>query len=525
MDIVLTDIHKFYGRVHANADINLALAPGRIYGLLGENGAGKSTLMRILAGHSRPDRGELNIDGRRFDGLTPAQALELGVGMLYQDPLDFPALTVWENFVLGGRTHGRQAASRRLAELAARFDFHFSPNEKVGELTVGERQQLALLRLLDLGVKVLILDEPTTGISLTQKEKLFNALRVLSSERDRTIILVTHKLAEALDLCHDLLIMRQGGLAGQLAPPYKPDDLLTLMFGAEAVRQAQVAERPEVGQYPLVRLVDAQFAGDKFSLPSLTLDIRPGEIIGLAGLEGNGREILLRGLAGLARMKKGRLIFRDQDMGGRPRTRFRQAGIHFLPAARLEKGLFPELSIRDHLVLAFPEQKRRVLKFCQEQCVRRFRLQADPATWAKALSGGNQQRLQLSLIPDETSLLLMEHPTRGLDLGSARQVWETPGIPLPSWGGCLVFLGRPGRNHGTQSPYPGILQPTDRGRPAGRIRHPGKRRRSDGRTDQGCLNHARLVPHPRTFGTAYGLSGPGPRLHPADSAPGGRTSA
>lgn len=424
MKAELNDIHKHYGLVHAVDGVTVRLEPGRIYGLLGENGAGKSTLMRILAGHSQPDNGEIRFNGVDVGRLQPADALERGVGMLYQDPLDFPALKVWENFRLGGRKRAVHESVARLSELADHFHFKFNPEQRVRDLTVGERQQLALIRLLDLGVKLLILDEPTTGITLTQKEMLFAALRRLSAEEDRIIILVTHKLAEAVELCHHILVMRQGRLVGELSPPYQAEDILERMFGPEAVRDAGGRERPIVQDQTLAVLENAEIIGEKFDLPPLSLRIQPGEIIGLAGLEGNGRGLLMRALAGLARIRKGRLSFLGRDMQGLPRRSFRRAGIHFLPAARLEKGLFPQLSLREHLLLAFPEHKKQDSDFFHQRCVQRFRLKATPATRAQALSGGNQQRLQLSLIPDQTKLLLMEHPTRGLDLGSSRQVWE-----------------------------------------------------------------------------------------------------
>jgi simple sugar transport system ATP-binding protein len=173
-----------------------------------------------------------------------------------------------------------------------------------------------------------------------------------------------------------------------------------------------------------VTLDDAVFAGPKYHLGPLNHSAAPGEIIGLAGLDGSGQELFLRGLCGLDRMPAGRLVLDDVT---HTRTHFktlRRAGVHFVPADRMSQALFPELSIRDHILLAFPEHAARLEEFHQSQCVTRFDLRAHPDTPAKALSGGNQQRLLLSLIPDDAPLLLMEHPTRGLDAGSARQVWE-----------------------------------------------------------------------------------------------------
>lgn len=423
MEIALKDINKRYGRVQANDGITWSLKPGRIYGLLGENGAGKSTLMRILAGHTIPDSGEIEFDGRSAGRLTPARAMEIGVGMLYQDPLDFPAMKVWENFQLGSVKRSRKQASKRLDELAVRLGFSFEPEEKVCELTVGERQQLELLRLMDAGVKTLILDEPTTGISLTQKEKLFNTLRKLRTEKDRITIIVTHKISEAIDLCDEILIMRQGGLEGVMTPPFDTSDIIAKMFGSEDEKEAAEQARIQIDDRVKLELENIEFRGDKYSLPDVSLKARPGEIIGLAGLEGNGQSLLLMGLAGLTRMTSGKMNFFGESYHNKPFLMFKRSGIHFLPAARLEQGLFPELSLTEHVCLAFPDQKDRLSDFYNEECRERFRLLAEPSVCARTLSGGNQQRLLLSLIPAWTRLLLMEHPTRGLDMGSARQVW------------------------------------------------------------------------------------------------------
>jgi general nucleoside transport system ATP-binding protein len=417
------DIHKYYGAVQANAEIDLTLEPGRIYGLLGENGAGKSTLMRILAGHTRPTRGRLLLNGKAADGLTPAEALGLGVGMLAQDPLDFPALKVWENFSLGKRKRRRETVTQ-LQDLADRFHVRLPPEEKVAELTVGERQQLELLRLLDLGVKVLILDEPTTGISVTQKAALFGTLRRLAAEPDRTIIFVSHKLSEVEELCQEVIVLRRGRLVARVPQPLRAQDLIALMFGPEPDAVAETEARPQPLEQALLTIDRLHLLGEKFALENLSLEIRPGEILGLAGLEGNGQELLLRGLAGLTRVVGGRFVLDGSELQGRPYLAFRRAGVHFVPAARLEEGLFPELSVADHVNLALPGNGEAGATLAAEEAIRRFHIQAEPSTPARTLSGGNQQRLLLSLIPPRLRLLLLEHPTRGLDLGATRQVWQ-----------------------------------------------------------------------------------------------------
>ncbi|CCH49955.1 ATP-binding cassette domain-containing protein [Pseudodesulfovibrio piezophilus] len=423
--IVLKDIHKHYGRVRANDGISLTLEPGRIYALVGENGAGKSTLMRVLAGHTRPTSGTLTIRNEKRSFLTPALARQHGVGMLYQDPLDFPAMPVWENFQLGAPKRTKKEVVDVIGELSFRLDACFLPDEPVSSLTVGERQLLELLRLLDLGATTLILDEPTTGITPEQKQDLFDLLMKLAREDNHTIILVTHKLSEAYEMADSIFIMRQGQLVSTLEPPYVEKELVSLMFGDAAEGEADAL--PEIDKnkkLPRLTLSKTSFAGPKYSMGPMDFSMQPGECIGLAGLDGSGQELFLRGLCGLDRMPSGAVSLDETDYSSNDFATLRRAGVQFVPADRLEMALFPALNLMEHIKLAFPERKGDLTEFYQTQCMDRFNLRAHPDTNASELSGGNQQRLLLSLIPDETKLLLMEHPTRGLDAGSARQVWN-----------------------------------------------------------------------------------------------------
>ncbi len=439
MDVFFSDITKRYGRILANDGVTVALMPGRIHGLLGENGAGKSTLMRVLAGHVACDRGFLEIDGTRHERLTPATAMALGIGMLSQDPLDFPPLSVWENFTLGGPPRSRTAARARLLELSRNLGFFFRPDDPVSRLTVAERQQLELARLIDNDARLLILDEPTTGISPAQKDILFRILRDFAASAGRIVILVTHKLAEAEELCDEVLIMRRGRLAGRFEPPYDAGTLLETMFGPEA---AQAAAEPEIAgeaaavsvkapevvtppdAAPLAELSEAAFSDEKSALPPCTLTLYPGEVIGVAGVAGGGQELFLRGLAGLARVRQGSFRLVGAQMRGRGLAAFLRAGVHFLPASRLEEGLFPGLSLADHARLGFPSEHGDIPGLFSRRFVDRFHVPNQPAAPAASLSGGNQQRLLLSLIPDATRLLVAESPTRGLDVASTAQVWE-----------------------------------------------------------------------------------------------------
>ena len=235
MNIELRHIHKHFGKVHANDDIVLNIPSGTIQGILGENGAGKSTLMKVLSGFIQADSGDILLDGKSVIIKSPADAIRYGIGMLHQDPLDFPPMRLVDNFLLGrsgGLLPDRKAVARDIHDLAVQFDFSLDPEAYVDGLTVGERQQLEILRLLWLGAHVLILDEPTTGISSSQKDKLFATLRKLAAQ-GMTIIFVSHKLEDVEVLCHKVAVLTAGKLVGEALAPFNAQKLVEMMFGRE----------------------------------------------------------------------------------------------------------------------------------------------------------------------------------------------------------------------------------------------------------------------------------------------------
>jgi simple sugar transport system ATP-binding protein len=428
MRITLRDIRKQYGKVNANDGIDLEIHEGSIHGILGENGAGKSTLMKVLAGYTAKTSGTVLINGEPAEYDHPAQATRLGIGMLYQDPLDFPPLTVLENFMMG-LDHGllsRQEAYRgRLRELADPFGFHLDPDAAVERLTVGERQQLELVRLLALGVEVLILDEPTTGISNLQKHALFSALRKLA-EQGKTILLVSHKLADVEALCDRITVLRRGRVEGEMVRPFEGATLLKWMFGSELAPPPCFERRPEQGPLTLA-MEEISAPGGRAGLNSCNVTVRRGEVVGLAGLEGSGQSLFLRLAAGLEKPKKGMIRVLGQDMTGKDHHVYRDRGVTFLPAGRLEEGLMPGLNIMEHFALQ--QHKGMMIHWPKAwdragQGIERFRIRGSPLSTAESLSGGNQQRLLLALLPADPLLLLLEHPTRGLDMDSVQWVWE-----------------------------------------------------------------------------------------------------
>ena len=427
MKVELRGIHKYFGNNHANNDITLTIPSGTIQGILGENGAGKSTLMKILSGFIHADQGEILLDGKPVSISSPAEAIRFGIGMLHQDPLDFPPMRILDNFMLGlpgGLFPNRKEATQDFNLLKKEFGFSLDPESYVDSLTVGERQQLEILRLLFLGARVFILDEPTTGISAAQKTKLFDTLKKLP-EQAITIIFVSHKLEDVEVLCDQVAVLRQGKLVGEVKEkPFDTKKLVEMMFGKEITLGArQVAERHGC----VLELNNLSIEDARLRLKEVNFEVEGGEVIGLAGLEGSGQGAFLRACAGIVRPVGGSVKLRGRDLTGKSYHMYKRNGVEFLPAARLEEGLIPGLSLTEHFILA---EKSKGVFINRERGVREaqskiasFNIKGTPAHTVESLSGGNQQRALLSLLRDPLSLVLVEHPTRGLDIESVIYIW------------------------------------------------------------------------------------------------------
>ena len=427
MRIELDDIHRTFGPVRANDGVSLVVESGTIHGLLGENGAGKTTLMKVLSGYQSHDSGRIVLDGQPVRFASPAEAIARGIGMLHQDPLDFPTLSVMDNYLLGwqrGLLQGRGAARNGLRAVCQHFGFDLDPDALTGSLTIGERQQLEIVRLLAMGVQVIILDEPTTGISAPQKVLLFETLRRLASE-GLSVIFVSHKLDEVEALCSQVTVLRRGRVAGNASAPLCAGNLVEMMFG----QCLSPATRNAVPQGDVVlELEDVSIHTYRLNVSHVSLQVRSGEVIGLAGLEGSGQRSLMQACAGIQRVAYGDLRIAGREMSRQPYQRFLELGVRFVPAARLEEGMARGLTIREHFALATEGDGLFVRWQAAEgravQMIREFGIVGGPGTYVEELSGGNQQRTLLALLPDRLRLLILEHPTRGLDIESTRWVWS-----------------------------------------------------------------------------------------------------
>lgn len=451
MRIELKEIRKYFGAVKANDGINLVFEGGKIYGLLGENGAGKSTLMKILSGYQPPDGGQIYLDDQPVRFKSPSQALRHGVGMLYQDPLDFPPLRVLENYLLGRDARlvpNVGKARKELQELMDRYGFTVDLNANIDSLSLGERQQLELIRLLAGGAQVLILDEPTTGISAEQKDLLFGSIRRLTHDEGKTLILVSHKLDEVQELCDHAYVLRRGKLVGETCVPCPTENLVEMMFGQLLPRSSRPEfvyrppetvdlvgaklplgdQAPPAALKPVVELQHVTLATYHLTVSDINLAVQPGEVYGLAGLEGSGQRLLVQACAGLLHPEQGKLLLAGQDASRWSYHKMQAAGVSYLAAGRLEEGLVAGLSLKEHVVLSLPRHDFMVdwksAEKITAQRIETYQIVGRPELTVESLSGGNQQRLLFGLLNAPLKLVLLEHPTRGLDVRSAEYIWQ-----------------------------------------------------------------------------------------------------
>ncbi|MCW6005708.1 ABC transporter ATP-binding protein [Micromonospora sp. CPCC 205371] len=435
----MRDITVRFGSVVANDAVSFDLRAGEVHALLGENGAGKTTLMRVLAGLIRPVSGTLAIGSRPMRLRSVADATAAGIGMVHQHFMLVPSMTVAENACLGRPAGHRmlvdvRRAARDLAELSHRYGLAVDPTAKVGQLSVGQQQRVEILKAVYRGARVLILDEPTAVLTPQEADSLLDVLRSMVAQ-GTSMVLISHKLREVMATADRVTVMRRGRTVGTYrTADVSAPELASLMVGRE-VPVSTGPVRPRTGGDTVLELRGARVT-DRRGVPRLddvTLRLRAGEILGIAGVDGNGQRELAMVIAGTEPLTGGSIHLRGRDVShASPATRIAH-GLAHVPEDRQGTGLVLDLSITDNAVLevaAHPPHSRRgwlnraAMRAATQELIDRYDIRCSgPDQKVRELSGGNQQKLLLAReIAREPAALLVSQPTRGLDIGAIEYV-------------------------------------------------------------------------------------------------------
>jgi len=429
----LSGITKRYPGVVANSDIALTVLPGEIHAVLGENGAGKSTLMKIIYGSVKPDAGTIAMDGQEVAVHNPHEARALGISMVFQHFSLFDTLTVAENVWLGlSKQLSLAEVSRRITQTAQTYGLPLEPLRPVHTLSVGERQRVEIVRALLTQPKLLILDEPTSVLTPQAVENLFVTLRQLAAQ-GCSILYISHKLHEIRALCSACTVLRGGRVTGDCDPRQESNASLSrLMIGAEppALEHREIKAGAivlEVRQLDLDR--DEQFGVD---LRQVALQVRAGEVVGIAGVSGNGQKELLYALSGEdTRAAAAKIVVGGKNAGKLSPARRRALGLHFVPEERLGRGAVPSLSLARNLLLTRKEAvgtggwlRRGPLQAQAGRILARYNVKSGgPQAAARSLSGGNLQKFIMGReIDANPALLIVSQPTWGVDVGATTQI-------------------------------------------------------------------------------------------------------
>jgi general nucleoside transport system ATP-binding protein len=436
--IQLRSIGKSFFGVPANDEIDLDLFRGDVHALLGENGAGKSTLCSILAGLYRPDVGEILLDGVPHEFHSPRDALAVGIGMVYQHFRLVGRFTVAENLALGHPDATFRLSTKRLEDearvLSERFGIHVDPSAPVWTLSVGEQQRVEILKLLHRGVQVLILDEPTSVLTPQENEALFRSIRAMRNE-GKSVVFVSHKLREILAVADRVTVLRDGRRVGSMTREVAdPTSLARLMIGREVEPAPRSTRRPPGDTVLDVRSLMVRGDRGNVAVDGVTLHVRRGETVGIAGVAGNGQRELAEAIAGLRRVETGTVLLSGEDLTyATPRQRIAR-GVSLVPENRIGMAVAAGLPLEDNLILKTfrrapfargPLLSAKAIRAWAETLRERFDIRgARPGMPISLLSGGNLQRAilarELSLEP---ALLVAATPTRGLDVAAMHDVW------------------------------------------------------------------------------------------------------
>ena len=428
----LINISKQYPAVKANDRVSLRVKPGEIHAVLGENGAGKSTMMKMIYGAVRPDEGEIRWNGEAVNIRNPQEARALGISMVFQHFSLFDTLTAAENVWLGlDKSLSLAEVTKRIVEVAQVYGLGVEPQRPVHTLSVGERQRVEIVRALMTSPKLLILDEPTSVLTPQAVETLFVTLRKLAAE-GCSILYISHKLDEIRALCHHCTVLRGGKVTGEVDPRTETNaGLSRLMIGAEPPQLQHIQARLGATVLAVRGLTLEKQQQFGMSLQGIDFEVRAGEIVGIAGVSGNGQQELMAALSGEdTRAAPASVQLFGQPIANQPPGRRRAQGLHFVPEERLGRGAVPTLPLAANTLLTRTEAVRKgwihtgEVKALAEKLIREFNVKAGgPGAAAKSLSGGNLQKFIVGReIDAKPKLLIVSQPTWGVDVGAAAQI-------------------------------------------------------------------------------------------------------
>ncbi|KPL18368.1 MAG: hypothetical protein AMJ92_08295 [candidate division Zixibacteria bacterium SM23_81] len=440
MLLEMVDITKRFGSVLANDRVNLQVRQGEIHAIVGENGAGKSTLMKVLYGLVRPDSGTIRMRSREVRITDPGVATQLGIGMVHQHFMLIPQLTVAANLVLGMEPHGRlgtydrRGAQQATKDLAQALGFQIAPEDLVGDLSVGARQRLEIMKVLYRGAQLIVLDEPTAVLTPQETGELFKTMRKLR-ESGKTIIFITHKLSEVMELTHRVSVMRHGRVVGVMeTDQVTPDQLAEMMVGRPVLGQVDkdpFRPGPVVLEVRDLQAVDARGAP---RLRGVHFSLRAGEILGIAGVEGNGQTELVEVLNGLHPATAGQVFLEGRQVLGESPRQIREESVAHIPEDRQNRGLLLDFSLSENAVLGLQHRSKfsrgwlrnRAIREHAEELVELFDIRTpDLEIAVRSLSGGNQQKLIAAReVQQDPRLLIAAQPTRGVDVGSVEFIHQ-----------------------------------------------------------------------------------------------------
>lgn len=449
----INNITKSYGDLKANDDVSLNIKPASIHALLGENGAGKSTLVKIIYGSLMPDRGEMKWLGKSYSPKNPFDAREQGIAMVFQHFSLFESLTVEENIVLGLDGVGlKENFTEQIVKYSKQYGLDVNPQQVVGDLSVGARQRVEIIRCLMQNPKLLIMDEPTSVLTPQEVSDLFITLRKLADD-GCSILYISHKLEEVREICSEATILRNGKLIENCIPQdHSQQELAEMMIGKKLIQLARSNINTGEDIFSISNL--SQKSDDMFGvdLKNISLSIMKGSIVGIAGVAGNGQDELMELLIGEITSPPGILSFKGDDIGNLNSHQRRQLSMFFIPEERLGHGAVPDMSLDENMLLSRPQKSQMTsygvidwgnVATLSKKVIGDFDVQTPSSRMlAKSLSGGNLQKFMVGReLIQSPELLIVAQPTWGVDAGSANNIHQAL-IALADQGSAILIISQ-----------------------------------------------------------------------------------